>query len=81
VFLHSKIERVFDIVIPDASRLPAGGDHRIAQGATIPASRLAQGQGPSWSWPSVRFRVLPGPGMVRLSSRVLRPQWWKRGMV
>src|SRR5581483_3290331 len=34
-----------------------------------------------WRAPRVRFRVLPGPGIVRFSARVLSPQWWKSGMV
>ncbi len=35
---------------------------------------------PSRSRPRVRLRVFPEPGMVRLSSTVLRPQWRKAGM-
>jgi pantetheine-phosphate adenylyltransferase len=35
----------------------------------------------SCSWPRVRFRVLPGPGMVRLRSTVLSPQCRNNPMV
>lgn len=59
---------------------PPPGRARLRRRAgVVSLARLAADQ-PIRSRPRVSLRVFPGPGMVRLSSEVLRPQWRKAGM-
>ncbi len=67
---------------PSAGTLSGSGDAVSRSGnwtRALSLARLAVDQ-PNRSRPRVRLRVFPGPGMVRLSGKVLRPQWRKAGM-